>query len=178
MSVPLAVILGCIFALGLTIYICIAVMPVKKRAGLSAFFKKLHDIVNFRQLLVEQLLKIFYTFTSLLCICGGFFLLFARTKGLFTTVSTFLPGLLLLILGPIFTRILYELAMISILLLKNTMEINKRLGGTGAQGNFAEEIDFDIPAIKKPAAPKAPEAAPQAPAAPVDIPTPIEPEDK
>ena len=58
--------------------------------------------------------------------------------------SYFLPGLLLMVLGPIVLRITYEFMMLTILLVKNVIDINKKL--------------------------KAPEApvAPKAPVAPVE----------
>ncbi|MBR5390543.1 MAG: hypothetical protein IK141_04505 [Clostridia bacterium] len=168
MNVGIAALLGFLLALAGTIYICVCVMPASKKDGLSPFFQKVHDIVNFRQLLVEYLLKIFYVLSTLLCVCCGFFLLFGKIPGWYSSHSTALYGVLLMILGPIICRISYECAMIFILILKNVMEINKHLGGSSGNAGFA---DIHLPAQPAPAAP-AESAAPLEPLRPVTPPAP------
>ena len=149
MSYNVAIVLGLIVALGATIYACVAIVPEDKRAGLSQFLQKVHDIFNFKSLILEKIVKVLYIFSTLFCIGAGFFLLFAVIPGWYGSSSTALYGILLLILGPFVMRISYESAMLFILLVKNTMEIRGKLCSTQAA----------------PAAPEAPET-PEAPAAP------------
>lgn len=166
MNIGICVLLGVLAALAGTVYVCICIMPASKRAGLSPLFQKIHDIVNFRQLLVEYLLKIFYVLSTLMCVCCGFFMLFGKIPGWYSSRSTALYGILLMILGPIICRISYECAMIFILMLKNVMEINTHLGGKSGGAGFAESI---LP--QQPVAPAAP-AEPAEPLRPVTPPAP------
>ncbi len=144
---------GGIIGLIATIVLCIMVVPEKKRATLNnKFLVVLHDIFNFKDLLLEKILKVLYVLSTVVSVCIGFFMLFASERyydyyygGYYGGQSYFLAGLLVIVLAPIVLRVVYEFMMLTILLVKNVIDINKKL-----------------------AAPKAPEApvAPEAPAAP------------
>ena len=64
--------------------------------------------------------------------------MFAKTESFWGRgQSTAVYGILLIVFGPIGTRILYELTMIAIMQLKNTMEINAKIkGDAGAATNL------------------------------------------
>ena len=129
MPFGVAIILGTIAALTLTVLIMIFVTPEKKRGGLNKFFTFLHDLFNFKFLILEKILKALYIFATFSCICVGFFGLFSVEHywGSYYRSYAF-PSLLLLILGPIALRITYEAIMMFILLVKNTIQINNKLG--------------------------------------------------
>ena len=117
------IVLSVILAIVGAILLFVNVLPEKKRSGLNNFFKKVADIFNFKNLLLESILKFCYALTTLFVISYGFFTLFSKVYG----DSMFLPGLLLMVLGPIVIRIVYELSMMFILLVKNVIEINKKM---------------------------------------------------
>ena len=80
MSVGLAVLIGAVIALAATVAACILFIPEKKRAGLgSPILVFLHDLCNFKVLLLEKILKVLYIFCTCLCVAGGFFMLFSRS---------------------------------------------------------------------------------------------------
>ena len=137
MSIVLTYALGTIAALVCTILCVILVTPVKKRDTLPKFFRFLHDIFNFRSLLIEKILKFFYVLSTLLTIFVGFFMLFSGYEkysynwygGEYSTgfKSCAGYGILLMILGPIVIRLVYEGAMLAIIAVKNIIEINNKL---------------------------------------------------
>lgn len=135
--VPFLVI-SIILGLILTILICILVLPEKRRAQLSPFFRALADIFNFKQLLLESILRFLYVLSTLTTILFGFFMLFMTSFG-----SSLAPaGLAVMFLGPIFIRLVYEFSILMLLLLKNVIEINKKTGA--------------VPSASVPAAPAVP----------------------
>jgi len=169
MSVAVAILIGAIIAIAATIYACIAIVPEKKRAGLKgSFLVFVHDLCNFKALLLEKILKVLYIFCTCMCIAGGFFMLFARIKFWGYSQSMALYGVAMLILGPIVMRILFESAMLVILGVKNIIQINQKLG-SGAAPAAPKAPAAKAPAAPAPAPAPAPAApvAPAAPAAPV-----------
>lgn len=116
------------------------VLPKSKDGNLGGFGQFLHDLFHFKKLYIEAVLRFFYVLATVFCICFGFFLLFGQQESLWeSTKSTVSYGLAILVLGPICTRLTYELFMMGILLLKNVMEINNRLGkNTNSKDIFAE----------------------------------------
>ncbi len=127
------VVLGVVFAIAATVLLAIFVLPEGKRAALPKFFQILHDIFNFKDLLIEKILKILYVFSTMYCVLGGFFMLFSfvRMPDFYGYGYSFRwtgwSGLLFMVLGPIVCRLAYEGLMMFILLVKNTIEINKKL---------------------------------------------------
>ena len=148
MNPSVAYTLGMIGALACTILLFVLVIPEKKRDELNGFFKFLHDLFNFKFLVLEKILKFLYVFSTIACIGIGFFLLFSGYYGYYYRQSLFLPGLLLMILGPIFMRIIYEFMMMAILLVQNTISINRKLknGTAVSSGQPAEEQPDAAPA--------------------------------
>lgn len=128
MPIIVTYILGILTAIAATVLICIFILPEKKREKLNKFFKTLHDIFNFRQLLLEKILKITYVFFTVLCIVTGL-LMIISVQWVGTTVVKYfgLQGLILLVCGPVILRIIYEAAMMFIILVRNSNEINNKL---------------------------------------------------
>lgn len=118
-----------ILALGAAIAAFILIVPENKGRQLTGFMRVLHDILNFKQLLMEKILKF----------CYIFFTVYAVLYGLFGSFEMFEwdagMGLLLMLtsltLVPLLIRVIFEMSMMLILLVKNVIDINKKLpGGT------------------------------------------------
>ena len=105
-----------------TIAVYILIMPERKRPRMSGFAAALHDIFQFKSFLIEKIVKFLYVFSTIYIIFSGFFTLF----------KSFGTGLLTMLLGPIVLRLVYEFFMLTILLVKNVIEINRKLGGEPA----------------------------------------------
>lgn len=106
-----------ILAIAATVLTMIFITPEKRRASLNKFFQVVADIFNFKSLLLEYIAKALYIFFTLFTVLGGFFLLFIQP----------LSGLLLMILGPIVTRIIAEAVMMTIILVKNVIQLNNKI---------------------------------------------------
>lgn len=160
-------VLSVILAIAATIVLFILVMPEKKRESLPAFLKKVHDIFNFKNLLIEKILKILYTFVTVLSVISGVLMIIIQAPYLGITYGRFgggaaagtsiVTGLVLIVVAPIVIRLIYEGLMMFILLVKNTIEINKKLK------NQNEDIKKEEPVKAAPA--PAPTPAPAAPVA-------------
>lgn len=131
MSTTVCTILGAIATIAALFYLYIFVLPESKSASLSGFLKKLRSFLLFKKLYIEAVLRFLYIAATVACVCFGFFRLFGVSKGWTGTSSTFLSGLLWMIAGPIITRVVFELTMMTVLLVTNVIAINNRLGGSG-----------------------------------------------
>ena len=134
-----AAILGCLAGLILTIILYIKILP-KKLDGTFSNSKAqwLHNFFRFKKLYIEEVLRFFYVLATVVCVCVGVFLLlgyyeifqgfnYNTQEAYYERESTAVVGLILVILGPIVLRLVFEGIMMFILLVKNTMEINNKL---------------------------------------------------
>lgn len=127
-----------IISIILTILLVVLVVPAKRREGLPKFFQVVHDICNFKGLLLEKVLKVLYIFSTINVMLTGIFTWFS---GGYNFGLTFLTGLLILVLGPILVRLAYEFMMLFVLLVKNVIQINNKLNGR-SDNPFANNIDL------------------------------------
>ena len=127
MGVSVAYVLAAIMAVGATVCAFIFILPEKKAAKLPKFLRMVADILNFKDLLLEKIMKVLYVFATAYCLMAGFFMLFSGYRYGWTFRSTALEGLLVMFIGPIVVRLAFEGIMMFILLVKNTIEINKKL---------------------------------------------------
>lgn len=129
--------IAALLAIAATVLAFVFIVPEKRREKLNAFGKFLHDTCNFKYLVVEKLLQALYIFSTALIILNGFFLLFQSVYGHWLGGY----GILLMVVGPIVLRLLYELLMMVVLLVKNVIGINNKLknqnGDTDAGDVFA-----------------------------------------
>lgn len=109
--------LALILAVGATVCAFIFVLSKKGANAKNKFLKFLRDFCDFRHLYIETALKALYICTTAFLIIFGFFMLF----------SNFGQGIVLMLIAPIVLRLVYELLMLFILLVKNTIEINSKL---------------------------------------------------
>ncbi len=117
-----------LFAIVLTVLSGVFIMPAKKRAGMNKFFKLVHDLFNFKWLILENVLKYIYVFLTIFIILTGFFTMtIGAIKYDYAASELFFSGFLTMILGPVAVRIVYELLMMAILAVKNIISINNKL---------------------------------------------------
>ena len=118
-----------ILALGAAIAAFILNVPENKGRQFTGFMRVLHDILNFKQLLLEKILKFGYIFATVYFVLTGLFGSFEMFEwdagmGLLTMLGS-------LTLVPLLIRVIFELSMMVILRVKNVIDINKKLpGGT------------------------------------------------
>lgn len=142
-------ILAFIAAVVCTVLLMTLVTPEKRRAKLNAFFKAVADICNFKGLLLEYVVRALYIFLTIFTILIGFFTLFEEPLG----------GLVLMVLGPVMIRVMFEFTMMFILLVKNVIQLNNK-----TPGKAADPMKLDISAAVaevKTEAPAAPAAEPK-----------------
>ena len=127
MPVNAAYILGIMSAIAITVLTFLFILPEKKKAALPAALRKIADILDFRTLFIEKIVKAIYLFLTFSCICVGLFMLISINYGYYTDMWMGGIGLLIMIAGPIVIRILFEITMLFVLLVQNVMDINRKL---------------------------------------------------
>ncbi len=148
-------VLAVLAAIALTVILCIKVIPAKKDGTFEKpLMQKAHDFFNFKKLYVESILKVIYTFSTiftfvsglLTAVLGSIIYVGARwidwldmsesyrryTEGYWgdtfgRMAGIFFGGILAAVIMPIILRLVYELFMMFVLLVKNTIDINNKL---------------------------------------------------
>ena len=143
----IAYILGGICAVAATVLAFIFITPAKNYGKLNKFGKFLADVINFKSLLIDYILKALYILATVFYIVTGFFLLFSGYSFYGSFQSMALTGLIMLIGGPIVTRLIFELIMMFVILVRNTNEINKKMGNAPE----AQQPEEPQPAYQQPA---------------------------
>ena len=141
-------IISLVLGIAATVLAFIFIVPENKRAKLNGFGKFLHDTVNFKFLIVEKILQALYILLTSMIIIEGFCMLFLVEDHYYSTKWYGLEGLLTMILGPIAVRLVYEFLMMTILLIKNVIQINNKLKNENS-GDEAADI-FAAPSIELP----------------------------
>ena len=83
----------------------------------NKFLTWLKDFFNFHKMLVEDMLKVIYIVLAIFITLASFSLI----------AVNFVSFLLVLILGNLILRLIFEFSLINIMIWKNTNDINKRL---------------------------------------------------
>ncbi|MBQ3556813.1 MAG: hypothetical protein IJA11_03330 [Oscillospiraceae bacterium] len=143
---PIMMVIAAIAAVAATVLTLIFIVPEKYLPKLGKFGKFLHDAVNFKFLIVEKLLQVLYILSTCLCIFSGLFsLLGFQIHFEYQYFHWFGgQGLLTLLVGPIVVRLVYELLMMALLLVKNVIQINSKLKGDGNGDSV-----FSVPSVKE-----------------------------
>ena len=89
----------------------------KNDGKFNGFVGWLYDFLSFKKMFMEALLKIAYIVVAL----------FITLSSFATIGSNFLGFLITLIVGNIIARLIYEFALILLVICRNTTEINKKL---------------------------------------------------
>ncbi|MBQ4082202.1 MAG: hypothetical protein IJC55_02790 [Clostridia bacterium] len=176
MGIAIIAVLGVILAFIATILAFVFIIPEKKRARMNKFGKFLHDLLNFKFLIIEKIIQFCYVLATSFTLVGGFLMLFwFEERYSFSYYYTDVRkewmgyyGLLVMILGPIVVRIVYELVMMAILAVKNIIQINNKIknqNGDEVKDTFStDHLKEFAPAAAQPVVAPAP-AAPAAPTA-------------
>ncbi len=112
-------VLSGVIALVCTILGFVFIIPEKRREYLNKFGKVLADILNFKSILLEKIIKFVYIFSTVFVILVGFFRILLGDFGEI--------GLLMMIVCPLLLRIIYEPIMMFIVLVRNSTDINRKL---------------------------------------------------
>lgn len=103
-----------ILAGGLALYFLFVRKPNRFRGAAA----KLHDILNFRILFVENLLRVLYAVTVVGLAVSSLLLLFTH----------FFTALLVFVLGNLTARLVFELLMLLAALCRSAQEIDRKMG--------------------------------------------------
>ena len=134
----------------LTILAYKRILPDEKRAGLNKLGQFLHDVFNFKFLIIEKILQFLYVLSTIACVCFGISMLFGISiyhSSYFNETYTQwygIYGILIAVLGPIALRLSFEVMMMGLLLIKNVIQINKKL-----KGQVEEEEAYKMPSFKE-----------------------------
>lgn len=141
---PFMMVLAVITAIAATVLAFIFIVPESKREKLGKIGALLHDIFQFKFLILEKIMQALYIFATAICICCGLFMFlsFDSSRWGFHWYGGY--GLLLILIGPIVVRLVYEGLMLAILLVKNVIQINSKLKSQ----NDGENDPFAIPSVK------------------------------
>ena len=121
-------VLAIVLAIAATVLAFIFIVPEKKRSSFNDILKFVYDALNFKFLFIEKILQALYIFNTVFVILFGFFMLFYVEDSYWVGTKWYgLEGILLMVLGPIAIRIVYESFMLIILLVKNVIQINNKL---------------------------------------------------
>lgn len=127
MPVNVALTIGAVLAICATVLGCIFIIPQKRVPQMNKFLYTLHTIANFKSLLLEKILKVLYMLLTCFCILGGFFMLFSTSYDYWYGGSNWNGGygLLLMLLGPILVRLVFESMMMFIILVNHVGELRR-----------------------------------------------------
>ena len=141
--------LAAVATIVLTILAYKFIIPEKKRAGLNKLGQFLSDVFNFKFLIIEKIFQFFYVLCTIACVCLGVCMIF----GIDIYYSSYFDktytewygiyGILLALIGPFAVRLAYEGLMLFLLLVKNVIQINKKLK------NQTEEGEYQMPKFKE-----------------------------
>ncbi len=130
-TLPIVIALGIVSSIAAVILMYIFVFPEKRLSRLPALLQRIVSILNFGELFLEKFLRFIYILATFASIIVGAFMLFgfSHYSGVYGHSTTWYGGrgILLMILGPIVLRLVFETFMMFILLVKNTIEINRKL---------------------------------------------------
>ena len=129
--------LGISATIACTVLAYIFIIPEKKRENLKKFGRFLHDLANFKFLFIEKVQQFMYVLSSIACVCIGVCMLFGFDFYRYYTRWYGWQGLLVAILGPIALRLVYEGLMLGLLLVKNVIQINKKMKSSVEEETFA-----------------------------------------
>ena len=141
----LAILVGFVATITLTILAYKFIIPEKRRPHLNKLGKFLHDAFNFKFLIIEKVLQFFYVLATIAVVSYGISMILGvyiyHSKYFSTTEWYGIYGILSAIVGPIAIRMTYEMILMFVLLVKNVMQINKKLESNGSE-------EYQFPAFK------------------------------
>ena len=148
-----------IVAFVLLVLVYVLIMPEERRESMGDFSAFLHDVFRFKKLYLEAILRFFYVSITLGCISFGFFLIFAKRGG-------FAAGMGVMILGPIITRITFELSMLVILIVSKLTDIDRKMDRIPGSTSKSDPV-------KKTGLPPVDDRPPAPEPVPIPVPSPV-----
>lgn len=140
-------------AVAVTALLVVLVLPKEKDGRLPAFFQLLYDLFTPKTLVIEKLLQILYVFLTCLAVLYGIVVFF---NGFFSGFGNLVMGLLVLAIGPILLRVLYELVLLLVMQVKTVREISQKLDNM----DHAPKTSHPAPASPESATPAKREESP------------------
>ena len=132
-------IIAFIISIAIVIALYIFILPDEKRSTLNKGFQMVHDFLKIKKLMIESIFRFVYVLAVVSSVVEGILMIFSD------------PGkaILLIIFGPIVSRIVFEFLLLGVVLVKNVMEINNHLKGidTPSDNGFginAESVLSDV----------------------------------
>lgn len=130
-TLPFVMVIAATLTVVATILLYIFVLPEKKREGLPKIGQIAHDIFHFKSLFIEKIIRFFYVISTVWCVLTGLFMLFGveSYESRYYSYTNWYGGygILLMLVGPIVIRLVFEAIMMGILLVKNVMQINNKI---------------------------------------------------
>ena len=109
-----------------TALLMVLVLPKEKDGRLPSVFQLLYDLFTPKVLVIEKLLQVLYVFLTCLAVLYGIVVFF---NGFFTGIGNLVLGLVVLAVGPLVLRVLYELVLLLVMHVKTVREIQRKLDG-------------------------------------------------
>ena len=142
-------VMAALTAIAATVLFYIFIQPEKKAAKMPKFIRVIRDILDMKDLYLEYALKALYVCGTLFCIICGIYMFLGFGPNYYGGVRWYGGyGLLLMLLGPVVLRLIYELILMFVLLVKNTMQINKKI--KAPEGFEEEKKEEPAPAPEQP----------------------------
>ena len=150
---PILIVLTVLFSIAAAVLAFIFIIPADRvpRNGLFIF---LHNLLNFKYFIIEKIMSFLYVFSTAATLIGGFFYLFTVKEDYYPyynynegyydyrieTEWVGYWGFVIMILGPIVVRLVYELIMMGLTTIRNIAEINRKIPGNPSDelNNFGE----------------------------------------
>lgn len=139
MAVAMAVILLVSVAAGLVVYFLF--LAPNRPSQYKGFTGWLHRFLNFDEMLTTIIVKIAYVATAVYLVLSGLVTMFT---------ANFLAGLLLIVLGNVAARMVYEFIIVLFSMHSNVVSINKKLKGMDAEDTRPEAPQPAAPAYVPP----------------------------
>ena len=99
------------------ILVYVLFLTKKNEGKFKGFWAWLYSALKFDKMMIEVILKVLYIFSALFVTLGSFGLI----------PISFLSFLLVLVVGNLITRIMYELFLVVLIICRNTTDISKKL---------------------------------------------------
>ncbi len=113
-------------------------LGILKKAG-NKFLQFVHDLISFKTLYVEQILRVLYVFLTVFVVIYGMIVPFASINYYFSFGQALLECLASIVLGPIVIRLVYEFLMMLILAISHLSAIRKNTETLAKQAETAEK---------------------------------------
>lgn len=114
-----------------TVFAYIYIVPEENEKSENKYIKFLNGLCNFKKLYIEDIMRALYIFATICVICCGAANLLSGILSIFfqsyMAGPRILTAIILIVVAPFIIRVTYEFIMLTILLVKNVIEINNKI---------------------------------------------------